>query len=195
MIGTLPVVALAPLDYRYALDAAMAVLAHAEAPLVVCDAAELVGEVHQRVPHRAKIRPASAALWVEPLADTWQAELITLTDSLTSAATLAIVASRPLARILPERRAWGVQPLGLQLGGLGGLRRALSPAGFTLVESHGIHSVYAIGLNLLSRWMEHRGRADLGDRLHAAARLRYCTAGRLATLSTVALLIARKDRA
>ena len=193
MIGTLPVAWLAPLDYRYALDAAMAALAGADAPLVRCNVPELVGEVQQRLPDQVA-QTAHGALWVEPLAATWRADLDVLAGALPGGAPLAIVVSRPLARLLPERRAWGGRPLGLRPGGIGRLCRALPRAGFALEASHSVHTPVAIGLNIASRLAERWGRPDLGDRLHAAARLRYGTQGPLAALSTVALLIARKER-
>jgi hypothetical protein len=135
----------------------------------------------------------TSILWVEPRADDWQTELATLAGTLRLGAPLMVIASRPLARLLPERRAWGGQPLGMRPGGIGRLRRALTGVGLALEASYGIHSAAAIGLNILSRPAGRLGRPDLADQLHFAARLRYCTAGPLAALSTVALLIARKS--
>src|SRR5207245_1706447 len=67
MIGTYPMSALGPLDYRYALDAAMSALAGAGAPAIRCNIPELAGEVRQRAPRRAETGAAAGALWVEPL--------------------------------------------------------------------------------------------------------------------------------
>jgi hypothetical protein len=194
MISTVPVAALAPLDYRYALDAAMAVLPAKTAPIVRCNIPALVGEIHQRIPYWSETRPATAGLWLEPLAGTWRTDLVALANALPIGAQLAVVASRPLARLLPERRSWDGQPLGLRPGGVAWLRRALVRANFALRASYGIHSVSAIGLNLLSRQAERWGRPDLGDRLGFKARLCYCTTGPYAALATVALLIASKER-
>jgi len=193
MIGTLPMIARAPLDYRYAFDAAMSVLAGKSAPLVLCNVRELMGEIRQRIPVWAESRSAPAALWVEPLADTWRDELESFTNALPEGAPLAIVASRTLAYLLPERHSWEGRPLGFQPGGIGQLERTLGSAGFTIEASYGIHSVLAIGLNILSRLMDRGGRPDIGDRLHFAARLRYCTTGPLARCSTVSLFFARKE--
>jgi hypothetical protein len=193
MIGTHPMPALGPLDYRYALDAAMSALAGAGAPAVRCNIPELVGEVRQRVPWQAENGAVAGALWVEPRAGDWQRELATIADRLRRGAPLVVVASRPLARLLPERRSWGGRPLGMRPGGVARLRRALPPAGFTPPVTYGIHPATAIGLSLLSRSAEIMGRPDLADRLHFAARLHYCAAGPLAALSTIVLLIARKD--
>ena len=196
LIGSSPVWCLPPLEYRYALDAAMARLGNARAPIVICNAPSLLGEVRQRGLSGDRWSPAAdAALWVEPLVDTWPTDLATLDDALIAGAPLTIVASLPLARVLPERRSWHEHPLGLQPGGIDRLRRGLVRCGFALDAMYGIHSMIAVGLSLLSRLAARSGRPDLGDRLHFAARLRYCVAGPLAALSTVALLVARKEPA
>lgn len=192
MIGTHPVAFLAPLDYRCALDAAMPLLAEVRAPAVVCNVPQLLPEVRQRIPCWASGSTAEAALWVEPLVDTWRADLANLANGLTVGGTLVVVASRPIARVLPERRAWSGRPLGLHLSGIRCLRQALAQAGFLVEESHGFHSSVAIALGVLSRFVECVGRPDLGDRLHFASRLHYRVAGPLAPLSTVVLLPARK---
>jgi hypothetical protein len=194
VIGAHPMVDLAPLDYRYALDASMSALARAQKPAVLCNVAELAGEVRQRIPYWSDGNSADAALWVEPLADTWQADLAALSQMLPTCGVLAIVSARPLARLLPERRHWNGQPLGIAPRGLGQLRRALVEAGFALESGYGFHSVFAIGLSLLGQQCERWGRPDLGDHLHYSARLYYCVGGPLAGLGTVALLVARKDR-
>ncbi len=180
--------ALAPLDYRYALDAAMPLLARAQAPLLLCRVPQLAIPLGPDSTARA----SDVALWVEPLADTWQADLALLATHLAVNGQLLLVFSRPLAAILPERRSWGIRALGTRLGGIRRLRSALSRAGFSLETGYGIHTVVAMGLNLISQQLERWGRPDLGDRLHFAARLRYCTDGPLAVLSTVALLVATK---
>lgn len=194
MIGTLPMVALAPLDYRYALDATMTVLAGRGTPLIICNIAELGGEIRQRLPRWSTTQPAPAALWIEPQAPTWTAELATLAAALAPGAPLVIIASRPLARLLPERRAWQGQPLGLSIGGVNRLRAELPQAKFRLQTIQGIHSVVSIGMSVLSLVAEHIGRLEVADRLHFAARLHYRTTGSLALGATVALLIAQKER-
>jgi len=193
MIGTLPMAALAPLEYRYVLDAALPALAGAGEPLVRCNLPALAGEIRQRIP-RWSAADARAALWVEPRTVDWRAELASLAGALPPGAPLVVVASLPLARLLPESRAWGSVALGQQPGGLRRLRRALPRAGFVLEAAHGAHALPAIGLSLLSRIAERLGRPELADRLHFAARLRYCVAGPPVALATVALLLARKER-
>ncbi len=193
MIGTHPMSALGPLDYRYALDAAMSALAGVGMPAIRCNIPELVGEVRQRFPRQAENSAVAGALWIEPRADDWQRELATIADRLRCGAPLVVVASQPLARLLPERRAWSERALGMRPGGIARLRSALPLAGFTPPLIYGIHTATAIGLSLLSRSAEIIGRPDLADRLHFAARLHYCAAGPLAALATVVLLIARKD--
>ena len=192
MIGTHPVADLAPLEYRYALNAAMSILAGEIAPVVLCHIPELECEVRQRLSYHGEWKLASAGLWVEPLVGTWTAELEYITHVLDGNARLVILASRPLATLLSERKSWVGKPLGTQPGGLSKLYRALAGSGFSLEKSYGIHSILAITLNLMSRTAARCGRPELGDRLQFAARLRYCTSGPLATLSTLALLFARR---
>ena len=192
MIATPPVFDLAPHDYRYALDAVMPLLAAARAPTVLCNVPALGGEVSLRFPGHATLAEAPAALWVEPLANSWLAELRIVAAALPDGAPLAIIASRPLARQLPERRLWTGCPLGMRLCGIGQLRRHVVRAGFALTACYGIHSALSVALNVLGQQFDRAGYPDIGDRLHFAARLRYCAVGPLAPLSTVALLIATK---
>lgn len=192
MIATVPVSRLAPLEYRYALDAAMVWLADRHV-LVRCELPELKHEVQQRIP-RPVAAGADAALWIEPRAATWQAELASLVKALPAGAPIIIIASRPLARLIPERRTWDGTALGMQFGGFRRLYRALAHAGLRVDSSYGVHSVQAIGLNLLGQQAERWGRPDIGDRLHFAARRRYCATG-VSVFSTVGLLVARKGHA
>lgn len=191
MIGTLPMNNLAPLDYRYALDAAMSVFGRADMPYVRCDVPDLVDEVYQRIPATAEPDDPSAALWVEPLVEDWDVVVTTFGDNLYHGMPLVVIASRPLARLLPERQSWQGRPLGFHLTGMTQLRNGLRQAGFTIEQEYGVHTVQAVGINVLSRQIA-RWWPDLGDRLHFAARLRYCTPGSLKALSTVALLFTRR---
>lgn len=204
MIGTHPMVALAPLDYRYALDAAMSLLNNTSGPLVQCNIPALEGEIVQRIPnpmhlpnkpegnslpeHHTSAVPA--ALWIEPMRDTWQDELRTLAHVLTHNASLVIIASQPLARMVPERQSWPGNPLGIAPFGIATLRRALKRQGFTIEATYGIHSLFAIGLSMMSQYID-RYRPELGDRLHFASRLRYAVRGSLAPFATVALMVVR----
>ncbi|RPJ22340.1 MAG: hypothetical protein EHM33_23765 [Chloroflexi bacterium] len=194
MIGTFPAFARAPLDYRYALDAAMSIFAGKSPPRVLCNPPELMSEIRQRIPFWAETSTAPAGLWVEPLRDTWREDLQSLAGALTGGAPLVIIASRALARLLLERHSWAGKPLGFLPGGIARLQHALARAGFLIEASYGIHSALAIGLNTSSQLMERWGRSDIGDRLHLAARHHYCTSGPLAMLGTVMLLIARKEQ-
>lgn len=193
MIGTLPAHTLAALDYRYALDAAMTVLASKAAPAVNCNIPALNGEIRQRLATRARGGQASAALWVEPLAGSWEADLVAMTQAVSAGAPVIVIASRPLARLIPERRACSGTALGLQPRGIGRLCHAFRRSGLALVAHYGIQPLPAIGLSRLGQQISHLGRPDLADRLLFAARLRYCTDGPLKALATVALLIARKE--
>lgn len=186
LMATLPMKELAPLDYRYALDASMALLAGKNNLLVRCNLPELFEEVRQRLPYNW-LNPgqASGALWVEPLRDSWSDELLELAACLSDGARLVIIASRPLS-------AKGRQKLNfLQIRAL---NRALHKAGFVLEHEYGIHSPQAMSLNFLSQQATRCGYPALGDRLHFAARLRYCTTSPARLFSTVALLVARMAR-
>jgi len=191
-MGVYQQIELAPLDYRYSLDAAMTAVA-GRATAVRCDVPELMSEIRRRIPSPAAFGDAEAALWVEPLLGTWRSDLITIAEALPHEAPLVIVASRPLARRLPERRSWNGQPLGMQPSGIRRLRQALADVGFRLEAIYGVHSLRAIVLNLLSEQAGRWGYPGLSDRLHFAGRLCYCTIGPFAALSTVALLMNRKE--
>ena len=181
------------MDYGVALDAVMPLLTGQGLSLVRCDVPVLAAEVRQRLPRWAEAGPAHAALWVEPMNRNWQIVLESMVMSLEREADLVVVASRPAARLLPERRGWPGEPLGIQLGGLRRLSRALRGHGFIVEDEYGLHTVAAVVLNLLGGLAARLGRPDLDDRLGATARLSYCTAGPTAPLSTVALLVARKQ--
>jgi hypothetical protein len=192
MISTRPTAAPPPLEYRYALDAAMSALAGTHPPLVLCQMPALDGEIDQRLPWRDWPERARAALWVEPLRQSWRAELRSLAGVLPGGAPLVVVVSRPLARLLPARPLPSDVPLGLACGGIGKLRRALRQSGFGLEGEFGLHTPIAVGLHQIGDQLDRLGRPDLGDRLHFAARLRYRVAGPWSSLCTVGLLFARR---
>lgn len=192
MTGTHPFHQMAPLDYRYALDAAMPVLSRYPGPAVRCNLAALQGEMRQRLSSWSEQPSEQAALWVEPLADSWLDELYALTGVLEAGAPLLIIASLPLARLLPERASWKEKPLCMSNGGLRHLRQILAHERCKIQDVYGIHSLAAIGYSLLGQQCERLGRPALGDRLHFASRLRYCVRGPLAPFSTVILIISTK---
>jgi hypothetical protein len=193
--GTLPMSDLAPLDYRYALDAAITLFPPHTTPRVHCNIAALKGEVRHRFhPWNNTASGPPAALWVEPMRGSWQEEIHTLlspSHGATLGAALVVIASRPMARLLPECQEWGNQEaLGFSPFGISRLRRGLQQAGWHIEQEFGIHSLPSVLLNTLSlRVAPHR--PSLGDRLHFAARLYYCTTGPLMMGSTVALLSCR----
>jgi hypothetical protein len=190
MIATLPMRALAPLEYRLALDAALPAL-HALRVSLRCGVPPLHAEALQRLPHCAAGDP-EAGLLVEPLLGQWRADLAQL-GRLPPGAPLAIVASRPLARLLPERRGWPGTPLCTVPGGLRRLCDALTTAGFVVEAGYGFHAAPAMALSALCGLAERAERPDLADRLLAASRQYYCTPGLFAPLCTVALVCARKS--
>lgn len=194
MIGASPVSCLVPLDYRYALDGAVTLLAGLEPPTVYCDVAPLLVEAEQRFPRRASSTSRSPALWIEPLVPTWRSDLDVIADALTVDGLLVVIASRPLARLLPERQGWRGDPIGLRPLGITQVMGALGAGGFRLIASYGVHSLPAIVRSLLGQVCDCAGHAERGDRWRVAARSAYHASGTLAPLSTVALLVARKGR-
>lgn len=212
MIARLPVAELAPLDYRYGLDVAAALIAGHGATSgglwALCNVPALAAEVHQRLPHALADAEATghaagevgAALWVEPLTATWTADLARLSRAVQPGGRLVVLASQPLGRMLPERRMWqdgtgiaGSTPLGTGLRGMGRLLKGLARAGFRIEAQYGLHPPAAMLASRVAGQLERRGRADLGDRWHFRARLSYCTTSPAARLSTVALVICRRD--
>jgi hypothetical protein len=185
-IGMLPVYSLAPLEYRYALDAAMSIIGNKEEIIVRCGDPHLLTEVRNRIPVWQESGAAEAGLWVEPRIDGWQVDLETLGEC----DSLVLVASRPMARLIPK--GWELRSLGMRPAGIEKLVRALDRADFVIDSHYGVHTIASIGLNSLSRFVDIYGRPDLADRLGFAARLRYCTSGPSRTFSTVALILARR---
>ncbi len=183
VIGTRPVYELAPQEYRYALDACAGLLANTP-PLVINNLPELTGEIQQRFP--VTDESVTGAIWLEPMRLDWSGQIKKL-ENLANGAPLLVIASQPLARILPERRGWQGQPVGLRPGGLGQLRRALQRSGFSLSARYGLHTPLSIGLNLLSGRLDRLGQKALADRVYFAARLRYRSTGLTAPLATVGL--------
>jgi hypothetical protein len=180
-----------PLEYCVALDAAAAYLSGAGPVRLSCGEAALEIGARQRVEGWESQEP-TVGLWVEPRREDWGEEMVRYALALPTGARLAVVASRPLARLLPERRGWRDDALGLAYGGAGHMARGLRGSGFRLEARYGVHTLASILLNALGRLAERRARPDLADRLSAAARLAYTTDGPLAGFSTVAILFTRK---
>jgi hypothetical protein len=181
--------ALAPLEYRLALDAALTALGPRRV-LLRCGVPALHAEAAQRLPSP---HPGcgAAGLWVEPLRETWWSDLA-MFARLAPGAPLAIVASRPLARMLPERAGWPGRPLCAEPGGLDRVCEALEAAGFEVTASYGFHTAASVALSTLSSLAGRAARPDLADRLLAASRQCYCSPGLFAPLATVALVCAGK---
>ena len=168
MINTWPTAAPPPLEYRCALDAAMSALAGPHPPLVLCQMPALDGEIDQRLPWQDWPERARAALWVEPLRQSWRAELRSLAGVLPGGAPLVVVVSRPLARLLPARPRASDMPLGLACGGIGKLRRALRRSGFGLEGEFGLHTPISVGLHQIG--YQTRPARPTGSRGSAALR-------------------------
>jgi len=191
MIGYLPRYTQSILDYRYALDAAMVSLYRFDAVLVRCHKASLQAEVSQRLLAKEGRNGGMAGLWIEPLVATWEKDLQEFQSSLSRGSLLVIIASRPLARLLPV--ADHTTPsMGMTVGGMRRLRQGLQKADFCVESCYGVHTLNSIVWNQAGLWASRWHRPDIGDRLQFAARLRYHATGRSAFLSTLALLFAYK---
>lgn len=193
MIGRLPLTYLPPLEYRWALDAAM-LLFHSSGPLyVICHIPALKAVIDQQLPEFSSGMRYRNGLWVEPMRDSWYEDLQEFSTKLVAGSTLVLLTSQPMARWLSERHSWFGSPLGLQFFGLVRLKYALQKKGFLRFERYGLHGLTSIWLNNLAYWAEVQGRPDVADRLRFSGRLRYLQQGPLAVMSTVALGFYRKN--
>ena len=193
MIGTLPLTYLPPLEYRWALDAAMPLFHSSGLPYVTCHVPALKAVIDQQLPEFSSGMQYRNGLWVEPMRDSWYGDLQEFSTKLVAGSTLVLITSQPMACWLPERRNWAVRPLGVQLLGLIRLGYALQMKGFLHLETFGLHGLVSIGLNYLAHWAEVQGRPDVADRLRFSGRLRYLQQGPLAVMSTVALGFYQKN--
>ncbi len=196
MIGNQPGYQQAPREYGYALDAAMPALAAAGVVSIAvrCDAPELQADLANRIPCPCDEDVVDAALWLEPDGRDWLTGLAALAGRLRPGGRMVIVASRPQARLLPERRSWQGKALGLQLGGLGRLRRGLRQNGLVIDAEYGMHGPASIFAGRASILFAHFGRPDLADRWRAAGDLHYCSTGLGFGLSTVAWILAHRGQ-
>lgn len=192
IIAPLGLVETAPQEYRYALDGALAACG-GQTPFVISHLPELIGEIRWRVPQPLPIGEARVILWVEPLVGVWRAELQQIIAGMPSGGVLTVIASRPLAKQLPERRGWEQRALGLRVGGIRQLARALVSEGMMIEAEYGIHTTFGVGFNVLAEHADRRGSPERADQLRFAARLWYCRKGIDRWLSTVALFVARKQ--
>lgn len=194
MIGTLPVTSLPPLEYRWAFDAVMPFFYQNGLSTVICDISALQMEFNQRLPGSVLRPQPGNGLWVEPMLDSWREDLQEFSTQISTAGTLVILASFPLARWLPERHGWTGDPLGLKLWGFVRLNFALSRAGFQHTNVYGLHSLVSIWLNYCTLQVDRCGRPELADRIRFSARDHYVQSGPFGYLSTVALLFYQKSR-
>jgi hypothetical protein len=155
---------------------------------VRCAEPALLGELRNRIPVWQETGSAQTGLWVEPQIDGWKEDIGTLGNC----ESVVLVASRPMARLIPE--GWKAASLGMRPGGTAKLIRSLHNSGFVVDSRYGVHTLASIGLNFLSRFANVFGRPDLADRLGFSARLHYCTDGSLRSASTVALILAHRQR-
>jgi hypothetical protein len=182
-----------PLDYRVALDAIAPSVQLAGRPVVVCNLPALEDELRLRSLAGPVPTLSSVAVWIEPMQETWKSELEQLTARISNRGSLFVIYSRPLARLIPERQRWDDDAVGIRISGFSRLRRALIRAGFQIRNEYGFHGVQSISLNMAGKIAGFFRRDDLVDRLEFASRLRYCSSGLLAGVSTVALIEAVKS--
>lgn len=162
-----------PHDYLNALDA-LPSFVQMDKLAWVCNSAEFHPTLYSRLPATEAPR---FLLWVEP-------QISEPLPTLDNIERLVVIASQPLACILPERKGWQDAPRGMRVGGLRGLKRELRRKGWQLSAEHHFHTVQSIILNMLSQRVRQPARAD---QLHFAARQRYATAA--PAFATVSLTV------
>lgn len=193
MIGTLPLPELPPLEYQWALDVVMSLFHRNGPPHVICHLPTFKTEIEQRLSGLPLSTHNQNGLWVEPMLDSWQKDLQEFYAIMESGSTLVLLSSCPIARWLPERRDWSGVPLGLHLFGLPRLHSKLHKKGFLLLNAYGLHSLASIWLNYQAHWMDRCGYPDVADRLRFSARLKYLQRNPFAMMSTVVLVLFRRN--
>ncbi|NTV62675.1 MAG: hypothetical protein HGA65_03935, partial [Oscillochloris sp.] len=83
----------------------------------------------------------------------------------------------------------------LCLGGLSKLSAALRAEGLAVRATLGAHGLRSVLLSALSRLAQQASQPAQSDRLLVAARLAYIERAPLDRLSTVAIIVAEKERA
>ncbi len=193
MIGTLPVTSLPPLEYRWALDAAMPLFSRSGLSHLVCHVPALQIEINQRLSGLVSCSQPGNGLWVEPLLDSWREEIHEFSAQIKAGGTLAVMASCPAARWLPERQGWTGDPLGLRLWGFLNLHSGLCRTGFHRIYVYGMHSPVSILLNYCASQVERHGFPEMADRIRFSARYHYVQRGLFWMLGTVALFLYQKS--
>jgi hypothetical protein len=131
----------------------------------------------------------AALLWAEPEAACVTPVARRLREVAAVGATLDVIASAPLRRLLPiwrEQPQPAEQPLTP-----GAARRALKQAGWQVESQVAIHGPRAFVWSRLSQLAQACGRPDWADRCLFALRSQYREAGWLWPLAPVALIRAR----
>lgn len=160
-------------EYTNALDALPSFVAM-DALQTVCAVPEVVSVLAVRLPPTLSPRHL---VWVEPQVG----EAVPRLDGIER---VVVIAARPLARILPERKVWGDAPLGMQVGGLWRLRRELRKSGWGISAEYRFHTLQSILYNTISQRHPQPAKAD---RWHFAARAAYIT--QRPTVATLSLWI------
>lgn len=190
MIGTQPMYELAPLDYRYAMDAALTMIDPSSAA-VCCKSQALQPTLQNRLP-QASSGIARSGLWIEPSAQYWRDEFSELVARLDSDSRLVVIMSMPLAWSLPPHGKWSALALGTRPRGLTTLLRWIQEHRFVIEACYGVHTSDSIAHNMLAQAIDRIGRPELADRQRAAARFRYCLP-QSAARATVVLISARRQ--
>jgi hypothetical protein len=191
MIGTLPVYAMASLEYRLAIDAASVWLARSIPVGLRCEQPALEHECRQRLPV-VQIPPWQSLLWLEPQYSSWRPALDDLASHLLPGARLAVLLSLPAARHLPGFHAWGSDPLGVRFGGWKHLQQELAAQSFILDTARAFHGGQSVFWSTSSRVARLLHRCALADRLEFNSRLHYLQPLAASWLSTCALLLAHR---
>jgi hypothetical protein len=189
MAGSSSGVAIIPLEYSIALDAASVWLASYSPRKILCEQPALEQEVSQHLPI-VKTPPWRSALWVEPQRLTWEKTLVDLSTQLPNDSNLAVLLSLPPARRLPDRHTWPTTSLGERPGGLNTLTHALLRHGFVINSVHGFHTGQSVFLNLAASFSRKLSCLALADRIEFFARQHYIKLTSKAWFATCALILA-----
>lgn len=184
------VYALAPLEYRVALDAAVVWCSSSAHGRVICQSEALYPEVTQRIDVNLP-PPWGSMVWLEPQTEDWTGIIKTSIQGGKSISRLAAILSLPPARYLPEKPE-SQSPLGYLRGGIHRLCKELEQAGLAKQAIFGLHSGQSVGLNYLANASRQMGLPALGDRFEFYAKKHYTKSLQKAWGATCALVLAAK---
>ena len=170
-----------PLEYQIALDVLPSFVSMSETGWI-CQVDAFYPELQNRLPH---VPAPQYLVWIEP-------QMAEPLPSLNNIQRLILIASRPLARILPERKAWQDDSVGLRWRGTSRFQQPLRQEGWHAVATHHFHTLQSIILNRASEQLTRIGQPARADRWQFAARQRYATSNR--AIATASLFVYERSR-